>query len=295
MKKNISLILLSFILAFSACTDRKDYFASSNQNVNVSLESPLTACTTTYPGFIKLDYAFNIKLSPEYPKANPLPLVAQYSCEDVGAFELSLGNKKYSPEDTIKFNSFSKKMKLNATKEGTYRFLIQFYKENKREEILGKFEFSFVIGTPDLNMYIVRDGKRVENLEETENFIESEGSFIVRVNSEKEDLNKENVTLSAKITGSSVQVKNWQDGEAKTSRIDDSPRTVDFLVEYKNVQVGKTRFVFTAQSQNSSTVLRDSINIQESKPGTFSMNTTYHQTGNYYSRDQLWVGQMDSV
>ena len=293
--KNIHFLIVSSMLFFTACNDRADYFSITDLKIDISVETPLTACTSGYPGFINLDYALNINILPRYTTANPLPVVAQYSCENSSSFELFSGNKKYAPADTILFQSLSKEMKMRVSKPGTYRFSIHFFKENKKDEILGYYEFTFFIGAPDLNMYIVRNGKRVVNLEETENFLESEGSFIVRVNSEKEDLNKENLTLTAKITGSSVQIKNWEDGESKLSRMDDAPQTVDFLVEYKNIQVGKTRFVFTAQTQNSSVVLRDSMNIQESRQGTFTLNTAFHQNGNYYSRNPLWVGQTDTV
>jgi len=293
--KKIHPLLLSFTLIFATCNDREDYFASSVKNVSVTLESPLTACTSTYPGFINLDYVFNLRLTPEYAKADPLPLVARYTCESANSFELSLGNKRYSPSDTIMFKSMFKNMMLNVSKPGTYRFLIQFFKENKQDEILGRNEFSFVIGTPDLNMYIVRNGNRVKNLDETPNFLEYEGSFIVRVNSEKENLNKGRLTLTTNIIGSSVQVKNWKDKEAKISQSDDLPQTIDFEVQYKNKQVGKTKFVFTVQSQNSSAVLRDSMYVQEGKSGSLTMNTTYHEYENYYSRPQLWAGQTDSV
>jgi hypothetical protein len=186
-------------------------------------------------------------------------------------------------------------MKLNASKPGTYRFLIQFFKENKKDEILGKYEFTFVIGTPDLNMYIVMDGKRIDNLYGQQSFLETDGEFLVRVLSEKEDLNKGRLTLTANITGSSVQVLNWKDRESKISQSDDLPQTVDFLVQYKNILVGKTRFFFTAQSQNSSAILKDSINIVENKPGTLTFAATYDEETNFYSRPQLWVGQTDSV
>jgi len=287
--KNIHFLIVSSMLFFTACNDRADYFSITDLKIDISVETPLTACTSGYPGFINLDYALNINILPRYTTANPLPVVAQYSCENSSSFELFSGNKKYAPADTILFQSLSKEMKMRVSKPGTYRFSIHFFKENKKDEILGYYEFTFFIGAPDLNMYIVRNGKRVVNLEETENFLESEGSFIVRVNSEKEDLNKENLTLTAKITGSSVQIKNWEDGESKLSRMDDAPQTVDFLVEYKNIQVGKTRFVFTAQTQNSSVVLRDSMNIQESRQGTFTLNTAFHQNGNYYTTVNLWM------
>ena len=263
MKNIRSLLFLSLMLIVSTCNDREDYFASSIKNVSVALESPLTACTSTYPGFINLDYAFNFRLTPEYAKADPLPLVAQYTCENANTFELSFGNKRYSPSDTIMFKSLSKNMMLNVSKPGIYRFFIHFFKENQKDEILGKYEFTFVIGIPDLNIYIVRDGKRMESLDETPNLLGQEGSFIVRVNSEKEELNNERLTLTTNMTGSSVIVKNWKNNEVKSSQNDDLPKMVDFFVEYQNALVGETEFVFTAQSQNSIAVLRSSMNVQE--------------------------------
>ncbi|MDR2916258.1 MAG: hypothetical protein LBV74_15775, partial [Tannerella sp.] len=210
--KKLFVIILFACITFT-CDDREDFFAHSNLNVSVDVESPLTACTASYPGFIDLDYAFDIRLTPEYAKADPLPLIAQYKCENASDFKIFIGNKNYAPDDTLVFKSLNKKMKLNITKPGTYRFSISFFKENNKDVILGKYELNFVIGTPDLNMYIVRDGKRVENMDETPNFLGYEGSFIVRVNSDKEELNRGRLKLTANITGASVQVKNWKDKE----------------------------------------------------------------------------------
>jgi hypothetical protein len=298
MKKSIIpfIAILATVLVTTTCNDREDYFANANLGVTVALESPLTGCTESHPGFINLDYAFDITLTPEYSKANPLPLVAKFACENAaGNFILSMGNKPYTTNDTIVFKSLTKKMKLNVSKPGTYKFLIQFFRENSQDEILGQYEFAFVIGSPDLNMYIVRDGKRVENMDETANFLGYEGSFIVRVNSDKEDLNKGRLKLTAGITGGSVQVKNWKDRETKISQTDDLPETVDFLVEYKNVQTGRTKFVFTAQAQNSSATLKDSMTVREALPGSLVLQTAYSEEKDYYSREQLWVGQPDSV
>lgn len=292
--RKIVLFLLITCITFT-CNDREDFFANANINVSVDVESPLTTCTASYPGFIDLDYAFDIKLTPEYAKSDPLPLIAQYKCENSSDFQIFFGNKKYTPDDTLVFKSLNKKMRLNITKPGTYRFFISFFKENNKEKVLGKYEFTFWIGAPDLNIYVVRDGKRVTNLNESDNFLGFEGSFIVRVNSDKEDLNKGRLTLTTNITGSSVEIQNWRDKESKISQSDDLPKTIDFEVKYKNVQLGKTKFVFTAQSANSNTVLRDSMNIQESKPGTFALNTTYDSYKHFYSRPLLWVGQADSV
>jgi len=222
-----------------------------------------------------------------------IPVTATYSISK--SAKVTAGVKEYSQQDTLMFTTNkTRELKVMPTEHGTYRFLMTF-KDNS-EIVIGANELNFGVEVPDLNMHIVRDGNRVQNLNDTENLLEYEGSFIVRVLSEKEALNNGKLTLSANITGSSVNSKNWNDGDIKTSKAGDSPHLVDFIVDYKNINLGKTDFVFTASSKMTSVVLQDNMNIRESYPCTFTLpETSYNQEKKYYSRPQLWVGETDYV
>ena len=246
----------------------------------------------TDDGFINNPYFIKYTAASKNYTSN-FPITATYSISKNA--KISAGIKEYTSSDTLVFTpNKTRKLTVMPIEYGIYRLLMTF--KDKTGAAIGSNELNFGIEAPDLNMYIVRDGNRVQNLNETENLLEYEGSFIVRVMSEKEELNHGKLTLAANITGSSVQVKNWSDGNIKTSKAGDSPHSIDFIVEYKNIKLGTTNFVFTAKSPRTSVVLQDNMNIRESYPCTFTLpETTFDKSKKYYSRPQIWVGETDYV
>ena len=262
-------------------------FSILSSDFTIRVETNLTD-----DGFINNPYFLRYTVAPK-DDIGDFPVTATYAISK--SAKVTSGIKEYSQQDTIRFKmNKTRELTVTPTDYGTYRLMMTF--KDNAGTVIGTNELNFGIETTDLNMYIVRDGNRVQNLNETENLLEYEGSFIVRVVSEKEELNHGKLTLTANIAGSSVQVKNWSDGDTKTTNAGDSPHTVDFVVEYKNINLGKTDFIFTAQSQRTSVILHDNMNVRESYPCTFVLvETPFNAEKNYYSRPQLWVGESDFV
>jgi len=282
--KTKTILLICATLLLITCREFKDN--PLPRDITVNIETSLTEGV-----FVNNEYSISYIVK-QVNRVSNFPVTATYTVSRKAV--ITSGAKEYSDRDTLMFEMKKpRKITIKPTETGTYRLTMTF--RDDKGTVIGTDELNFSVGAPDLDIYFVMNGSRVQNLNQTPNFQEYEGLFIVRVTSATEELNKGRLKLTANITGASVEVKNWKDNEAKISQANDLPQTVDFIVEYKNISIGETEFKFTAESQNSKASVSSSMTVQESKPGTLTLNTTYNQQGNFYSRPLLWVGQTDEV
>ena len=289
--KSLIFTALFVVLFFSCQRELKD--DPTLTEIDIWVNSDLEKFTNAgYAGFVNTPYDLALTITSKY-KTGQYPVNMTYESNR----NITIGSgasKFYEASDTVSFAlQKGRTLKVTAHEPGNYRLMLHF--KDLNNQTIGSKELNFNITESDLGLFLVRDGNRALSLDEMPNFLEDEGSFIVRVHSEREELNKGKLTLTTNIIGSSVQVKNWKENEAKISQSDDLPQTVDFLVEYSNIQIGASEFVFTAQTQNSKSTLQTGMTVRENKPGTLTFNTTYDPELDYYTCPQLWVGQTDSV
>lgn len=208
------LLFVCLILLLFSCRKAPD------DTISREIEIQLSSTLTTFKGgmnvgFVNNDYNLNILARSKYD-AGKYPVTAKYTIDRKATLASFGGTKIYSASDTISFRvGEERKFLVKPTEVGIYRMTLTF--TDAAGKPLGNQELNFEIAAPDLAIMILRNGAELGNLNDAPNFIEQEGSFTIRTYSIKEQLEGGKVGVTLKRTGTSVELKNWQDGETKYS------------------------------------------------------------------------------
>ncbi|MDR0659678.1 MAG: hypothetical protein LBG19_02520 [Prevotellaceae bacterium] len=316
MKKLLASLAFLTLLGFVSCREYAE--DKTSREVAVTMNTVLNSFTGgNSVGFVGNTYSLGLCVNSKFGIGG-YPVSMTYSCNK--NLEVSEQPKVYSQNDTLGFSLAQERVLGVKVKEiGVHRLSLTF--KDNTGAILAVEELNFEIAAPDLTIMILKNGAALDKLDDIPHFIEQESSFVIRTFSLKESLEDGKVGVTLQRVGTSVELKNWEDGETKYStslqtystrssakELDKLPEYVrelvrqnvevsqaDFVVEHKNVAEGETGLNLVAKTNNASVALTDKITVRQGSWGFFINNATYDQQSHQYSRPEHWVGEVDSL